>query len=194
MAPKAPIGAAFITMAMTPNIAWPRSSMTPRSALPRSPIAISAKPNRIENSSTCRMSPLAKAPTTLSGMMSSTNSTPVCAARPAADIWRRRRRRPCREKPSPGRSEIADEKAERQRYGRDDLEIDERLDADAPDLGGALDMGDAGDDGAEDDRRDHHLDELDEALAERLHPGALGDVGKETPSNAPSTMAASTCR
>ena len=37
--------------------------------LPRSPSASSAMPNRTEKNSTCRMSPSAKAPTTVSGMM-----------------------------------------------------------------------------------------------------------------------------
>ena len=69
------MGAAFMMMAMTPNTACALSSMKLRSACPRSPSAISAKPNRIENSSTCRMSPRAKAPTTLSGMMFRKKST-----------------------------------------------------------------------------------------------------------------------
>ena len=75
--------------------------------------------------------------------------------------------------------EVADQKADGQRQRRHDLEVDERLDADAADLARVLDVGDAGDDGAEDDRRDGHLDQLDEAVAERLHPRALGDVGRQ---------------
>ena len=66
--------------------------------------------------------------------------------------------------------DIADEEPDHQRKGRDDFEIDQRLDADAADLLGVLDMGDARHHGAEDDRRDHHLDQLDEAVAERLDP------------------------
>ncbi len=69
-----------------------------------------------------------------------------------------------------GLHQIADQQSDHQGEGRDDLEIDQRLDADATDLLGILDMGDARDDGAEDDRRDHHLDQLDEAVAERLDP------------------------
>ena len=65
---------------------------------------------------------------------------------------------------------IADEQPDHQRKGRDHFEIDQRLDADAADLLGVLDMGDARHHGAEDDRRDHHLDQLDEAVAERLDP------------------------
>ena len=69
-----------------------------------------------------------------------------------------------------GPDHIADDKTDHQREGGDDLEIDQRLDADAADLLGILDMRDAGDHRAEDDRRDHHLDQLDEAVAERLDP------------------------
>ena len=80
-----------------------------------------------------------------------------------------------------------------QREGRDDLEIDQRLDADAADLLGILDMRDAGNHGAEDDRRDHHLDQLDEAVAERLDPVVGGDMaGHSQPTSAPSTIAIST--
>ncbi|MGY3649156.1 hypothetical protein ACVWW2_004447 [Bradyrhizobium sp. LM4.3] len=71
--------------------------------------------------------------------------------------------------------QIADDKSNHQREGRDDLEIDQRLDADAADLLGVLDMRDARDNGAEDDRRDHHLDQFDEAVAERLDPFVGGD-------------------
>ena len=69
-----------------------------------------------------------------------------------------------------GPDQIADEQTDHQREGGDDLEIDQRLDADAADLLGILYMRDAGYHGAEDDRRDHHLDQLDEAVAKRLDP------------------------
>ena len=84
MAPNAPIGAAFMMMAMTPNIAWPASSTKARNRATRSPAAISEKPNNTENSSTCNMSPLAKAPTTLSGMRPSRKSSAPrgCATSP----------------------------------------------------------------------------------------------------------------
>ncbi len=72
--------------------------------------------------------------------------------------------------PRTGPDQIADDKTDHQREGGDDLEIDQRLDADAADLLGILDMRNARYHGAEDDRRDHHLDQLDEAIAERLDP------------------------
>ena len=65
---------------------------------------------------------------------------------------------------------VSDDQPDHKREGGDDLEIDQRLDADPADFLRILDMGDAGDDGAEDDGRYHHLDQLDEAVAERLDP------------------------
>ena len=106
MAPNAPIGATFTTSAMTPNIACATSSIRLRTVWPRSPKAMSEKPNRIANSSTCRISPCAKAPTTVSGMMCKTKSTDfislACFAKPAtapAFDWP--------EKPTPGCSTFA---------------------------------------------------------------------------------------
>jgi hypothetical protein len=71
-------------------------------------------------------------------------------------------------------NDSADEEADGQRDGRDDLEIEQRLDADAADFLEIAHRGDAVHDGAEDHRCDHHLDERDESIAERLHrlPGA----------------------
>ena len=57
-----------------------------------------------------------------------------------------------------------------------DLEVDERLEADAPDLLQVAHLGDAGHDRGEDDRRDQHLDQLDEAVAQRLHRLAVRRV------------------
>ena len=91
-----------------------------------------------------------------------------------------------------GPDHIADDKTDHQREGGDDFEIDQRLDADAADLLGILYMRDAGYHGAEDDRRDHHLDQLDEAVAERLDPVVGRKAGHSQPTSAPSTMAIST--
>ena len=57
------------------------------------------------------------------------------------------------------------------------LEIDQRLERDAADLGHVGHAGNAVHDRAEDDRRDEHADGLDEGVAERFHPRA--DVGIE---------------
>ena len=75
--------------------------------------------------------------------------------------------------------QISDQQPDDQREGGDDLEIDQRLDADAADLLGILDMRDARYHRAEDDRRDHHLDQLDEAVAERLDPVVGRKIGPQ---------------
>src|SRR5206468_11546641 len=61
-----------------------------------------------------------------------------------------------------GPDQVTDEETDHQREGGDDLEINQRLDADAADFLGILYMRDARYHGAEDERRDHHLDELDD--------------------------------
>jgi len=66
--------------------------------------------------------------------------------------------------------------AEQQCERRDDFEVQQRLAADAPDLLHVLHPGDAGHDRTEDDRSDHHLDELDEGIAERLHVDGEGRI------------------
>ena len=72
---------------------------------------------------------------------------------------------------------VGDDDAEDQRDRRHHLEVDDRLDADAADLLEVAGGGDAVHHDAEDERRDDHLDELDEAVAERLH--LRGEVGPE---------------
>src|SRR6478609_4060207 len=90
-----------------------------------------AKPNRIENSRTWRISPCAKAPTTVSGMMCRKKSTVFCAsaclAKPATLVAS------AMAPPKTGaRSDgVADDQPDHERKGRDDFEIDQRLDADA---------------------------------------------------------------
>ena len=64
---------------------------------------------------------------------------------------------------------------ERQR--RHHLKIEERLHADPPDFFEVVHARDAGDYGAEDDRRNDHLDELDEPVTKRFQAGA--EIGPE---------------
>ena len=64
---------------------------------------------------------------------------------------------------------VGDNQPDDQRQRRDHLEIDERLEAHASDLAHVLHAGDAVHHRAEDDGCDHHLDHLDEGIAERLH-------------------------
>lgn len=69
MAPKAPMGAAFIKMATRRKIGEVSACRKSTTGRPRSPTSASAMPNSTEKNSTCRMSPCAKAPVMVSGMM-----------------------------------------------------------------------------------------------------------------------------
>jgi hypothetical protein len=70
--------------------------------------------------------------------------------------------------PGPGLDEVADHQADGQRDRRHHQEVDERQTADLPDAGGLPDRADAEHQGAEDDRADHHLDQVHESGAERF--------------------------
>ena len=72
-----------------------------------------------------------------------------------------------------GLDQVADDEADDQRQRREAQEIDHRLAGDAPDLLHVGHAGDAGRDRQEDHRRDDHLHQLDEGIAERLQGGAL---------------------
>src|SRR3954454_25069399 len=71
--------------------------------------------------------------------------------------------------PDAGLQHIDDDEPDNERQRGDHLEIDQRLKAYPADLLQILHAGDAMHDRAEDDRRDQHLDQLDEAIAQRLH-------------------------
>ena len=68
-----------------------------------------------------------------------------------------------------GPHDVDDDQAHHQRDAGNDLEIQQRQAAGLADLLHVLHAGDAHHHRAEDDRRDDHLDELDEAVAQRLH-------------------------
>jgi hypothetical protein len=74
--------------------------------------------------------------------------------------------------------------------GRQHLEIDQRLDPDPADLLEVAHLGHADHHGAEDDRRQQHLDQLDEAVGQGLQ--RRPDMGNHRPTQAPITMAIST--
>jgi hypothetical protein len=65
--------------------------------------------------------------------------------------------------------QVGHDQADGQREGRDDLEVEQGLAADAADFLHVLHAGDTGDDGTEDHRRDDHLDQFDEAVSQGLH-------------------------
>ena len=74
IAPKAPIGATRMMMPTMANSTCDAFSIRSNTSVPRPPKRCSAKPNSTENSSTCRISPLAKASTTVLGITPSRNS------------------------------------------------------------------------------------------------------------------------
>ena len=65
--------------------------------------------------------------------------------------------------------DIGDDQADRQRKRRHHFKVQQSLAADATDFLDVVHAGDAGHDGAKDDWCDDHLDQLDEAITERLH-------------------------
>src|SRR5450830_1428579 len=71
-----------------------------------------------------------------------------------------------------GVQDMGGHEADRQGEGGDDLEVQQGLAADPPDLFYVVHAGDAGDHGAEDDRADDHLDQLDETVAQGLEVDA----------------------
>ena len=75
--------------------------------------------------------------------------------------------------------EIGQRDAQQQRDGRDHFEIDHGLEPDATDLLEVACTRDSQHDDAKDDRRDKHLDQLDESIAERLQ--ARPELGIEHP-------------
>jgi hypothetical protein len=67
-----------------------------------------------------------------------------------------------------GLDQVADQQADPERGGRHHQEVTERQTADLADTGGLADRADAEHQRAEDDRADHHLDQVDEPGAERF--------------------------
>ena len=78
-APKAPIGAKCMRIFTIPNTASVNRFKKSKSGFDRGPAIESAKPNRTETSSTCRISPLVKASTTVLGMRCNRKSETLCA-------------------------------------------------------------------------------------------------------------------
>jgi hypothetical protein len=72
----------------------------------------------------------------------------------------------------PGLQQVDRDQPEDKRCGGQHLEIDQRLERNAADLGHAGHPGNAVHHRAEDDGRDQHADRLDEGVAKRRHPHA----------------------
>src|SRR6478735_7911189 len=160
IAPNAPTGAAHMIMARmrkTRRWMWPMPRMT---GPPAEPMAWSAKPASRAMSRVWRTSPSVKADTMVVGMMPSRKSTVDSLARDAGRLGE--------VEAGAGLQEVADDQADRQGDGRHHQEVAEGQTTDGADLGGLPYGADPEHDRAEDDRRDHHLDEVDEACADRL--------------------------
>src|SRR6266542_395115 len=169
MEPKAPIGASRMIQRMIVNITV-ESFSTPRVMLaPASPLACRPKPNRTEMSSTGRILFPVRALSRVAGIMASTN--------PAKPSWLAVAAggRPWVEREETSTCsplhDVDDDQADHHGDCGQDLEVDQRLQADPADHAQVVHGGDAVDDGAEDDRRDHHLHQSDEAVAQRFQIG-----------------------
>ena len=81
MAPNAPIGATRTMMRMMPKNNLAAASTTALIFSPIAPKRAITKPERMDTSSTCRISPRASAPKKLSGMIANRwPTTPSCLA------------------------------------------------------------------------------------------------------------------
>ena len=86
MAPKAPMGATFMTSATMRKNTCDRRSRTSTSGLAVGPMAVSETPKRTAKKTIWRISPLAKASTTLEGTMLVRKSTNFMDS-PALVYW-----------------------------------------------------------------------------------------------------------
>ncbi len=125
------------------------------------------------------MSPLAKAPRIVSGNQTQQEIDRALMLGGFAGVLRDGGGVRPAGKPRARPNELTNDQPRRQRESRDDFEIDQRLHADAANLLRVVDMGDARRHRAENDRRDGHFDQLDEALAQRPNPVPIGVFGRE---------------
>ena len=142
--------------------------MPRRTGSPARPIACSAKPTSRATNSVCSTEPPVSAEKSVVGMIPSRKSTVRRSALGAPAPGRLAASSSVEVQARAGLDDVADDQADRQRDGRHRQEVAERQPADLADLGGLPHRADAEHDRAEDDRADHHLDQVDEAGAERL--------------------------
>ena len=137
---------------------------------PFSPIMPSAMPKKMLKTTICSTSPSAIASMTDSGTTCSRIWSQVCGLR--GDL----RLLPHRQVDADaGLRDVHRDEADHQRERRDDLEVDDRAQPHAADDLEVPGAGDAGDQRREDQRRDDHLDQPQEELAERPEvDGAFG--------------------
>ena len=140
IAPNAPIGAAFITMAMTPNTPCAASSM--KRAQRMAALAEAHQREAEQDREQQHLQDFALREGADHGVGNDVQEEVDALLRlgllgVAGD---RLRVRHGAAEARAGPDHIADDKTDHQREGGDDLEIDQRLDADAADLLGILDM------------------------------------------------------
>ena len=125
IAPKAPIGATFMIKPTMPNSTCGNLSITLKTSLPRSPSMERAKPNMMAKNSTCRISPLAKASTTVLGMILIRKSIVPCESRLCCVCGQRLgiQLGHIGVHARPWLHDADHQQADRQSKGRDDLEV-----------------------------------------------------------------------
>ncbi len=173
IAPKAPNGASLMIQPMIVKNRWLRRSTSSNTiGGPLSPALANASPNSTAKKRTWRSAFSAKAETIDTGMILSRNSTvwgssplPVLAATasaPFASVSGSMLN------PAPGFIRLPMSSPNSSAKVGHDLEVDERLDSDAPHRFQVADVGDPDHNGAEDDRSDQHFDQLDEPVGKGL--------------------------
>lgn len=154
MAPNAPIGATHITIDKILNTRRCRCPIPTSSGSPRSPSAWIPKPTSSATNTTSRTSPEVTEEKSVVEMMPS-------------------------RKPGSRMHQVADDGADRKCDRGHEQEVAEGEPADLPDARHLADRSDPEDQRAEDDRSDHHLDQGDEPVSERLEVD--GKVRKREP-------------
>ena len=166
MAPKAPTGAShmiMIRMRKTRAWTWP---MALRTGAPWAPIFCRAKPTRMAARSVGQHRDVAR-----DDAKQEVDGAVRCGL--LVGLVRRQLQALARV------DEVADDQADGQREGGHEDEVAQGQPADLADRGGLGDGADAQHDGAEDDRGDHHLDQFDEPVAQRLQ--RLADLREQQP-------------
>ena len=193
IAPKAPIGASRMMIPITPKSTCESRSSRSTSGLPFSPNRPSARPNRIENEQHLEDLAAGERADRRVGddvQQEFDRRERLAARRCSSAISFGVERLDVGVDPGAGPHDVDDDQADRQRQRRDHLEIDERLEPDPADLLHVADLRDPDHDRGEDDRRDHHLDQLDEAIPSGFI--AVAVAGKKMPMVTPIAIATST--
>ncbi len=179
MAANTPIGANTITYDVNVNITCAVLSNTASTGRPAGPRAASATPKNVANTTTCRMSPRAIASTTDVGnrcrKMSQALWLFFAMAATVDGVSRRHGDAGAR------LEDVGEPQADGQGDGGGDLEVDDRLEADAPQRLQVAGAGDAGDERRKEKRRDDHLDHPQKRIGQRLdrNPRARPDGSED---------------